>query len=149
MSEFYSINDLAQMTGLTTRTLRNYINAGALTGEKDEGVWRFSGRDLEAFFADPGAQRAVRAAQKAILYDFLLDERKKSAQICAVIDVPTDEPKRISSFFCEKMKAEAFGESIQFAYEREQTQARVTLRGGISDVHRLLSAYESELGGEK
>lgn len=149
MSEFYSINDLAQMTGLTTRTLRNYINASTLTGEKDEGVWRFSERDLEAFFADSGVQRAVRAAQKAILYDFLLDERKKSAQICVVIDEPTDDPKRVSSFFCEKMKAEAFGESIQFAYERGQTQARVILCGGISDVHRLLSAYESEFGGEK
>ena len=83
------------------------------------------------------------------MYDFLLDERKKSAQICAVIDVPTDDPKRVSSFFCEKMKAEAFGESIQFAYERESNQARVTLRGGIRDVNRLLSACESEFGGKK
>ena len=81
MSDFYSINDLARMTGLTTRTLRNYINAGTLSGEKDEGVWRFSGRDLEIFFANSGVQRAVRAAQKAILYDYLLDERKKTAQM--------------------------------------------------------------------
>lgn len=142
MSDFYSINDLARMTGLTTRTLRNYINAGTLSGEKDEGVWRFSGRDLETFFANSGVQRAVRAAQKAILYDYLLDERKKTAQICAVIDVPTDDPKRVSGFFCEKMKAEAFGESIQFAYERQTNQARVILRGGIGDVNRLLAAYE-------
>lgn len=34
MSDFYSINDLARMTGLTTRTLRNYINAGTLSGRE-------------------------------------------------------------------------------------------------------------------
>ena len=43
--ENYTINDIAMMTGLTTRTIRNYIKLGILNGEKEDGVWRFSAED--------------------------------------------------------------------------------------------------------
>ena len=36
--EKYNLNDLAMMTGFTTRTLRNYLNQGLLEGEKENGV---------------------------------------------------------------------------------------------------------------
>lgn len=32
--ESYTINEVAAMTGFSTRTLRNYINMGILNGEK-------------------------------------------------------------------------------------------------------------------
>ena len=35
--ETYNLNDLAMMTGFTTRTLRNYLNQGLLEGEKEPG----------------------------------------------------------------------------------------------------------------
>ena len=34
MKETYSINDVAMITGLSTRTIRNYISLGFLSGEK-------------------------------------------------------------------------------------------------------------------
>lgn len=34
MDKFYSINELATITGLTTRTLRNYIKMDILNGTK-------------------------------------------------------------------------------------------------------------------
>ena len=33
MSKYYSINDVAMMTGLSTRTIRNYIKLNLLDGE--------------------------------------------------------------------------------------------------------------------
>ena len=147
MSEFYSINDLAQMTGLTTRTLRNYINAGALTGEKDEGVWRFSGRDLEAFFADPGAQRAVRAAQKAILYDFLLDDRKKANEICVILDCPGKNQKEMAEFFCYRISNGDF-QKIHFSFDGAVNTPRVTLTGDTAGVLRLVNGFMAEKGAD-
>lgn len=38
MSKYYSINDVAMMTGLSTRTIRNYIKMNILDGEKVDGV---------------------------------------------------------------------------------------------------------------
>ena len=57
MKDCYTIEDMAVFTGLTDRTLRNYLNEGRLTGEKVDGAWRFSPEDLgrlRALLAEEG-----------------------------------------------------------------------------------------------
>ena len=39
MEEIYNLNQLALMTGLSTRTLRNDLATGILEGEKEDGMW--------------------------------------------------------------------------------------------------------------
>ena len=51
MKEFYSINELAVMTGFTTRSLRNFIQMEFLKGEKVNGEWQFSTEQIENFFS--------------------------------------------------------------------------------------------------
>ena len=41
MERKYTLNDLALMTGLTTRTLRNYLVQGFLHGEKRDRLLYF------------------------------------------------------------------------------------------------------------
>ena len=53
MDRDYSLNDLALMTGFTTRTLRNYIKQGLLNGEKQNGVWQFTADEIDRFFRNP------------------------------------------------------------------------------------------------
>ncbi|MDE6128623.1 MAG: helix-turn-helix domain-containing protein [Lachnospiraceae bacterium] len=50
---YYTMNEAAMMTGFTTRTLRNYISAEILDGEKMEGVWKFSAEDFINFISNP------------------------------------------------------------------------------------------------
>ncbi len=40
--EFYTINELALISGFTTRSLRNFISMGHLNGEKIDGIWQFT-----------------------------------------------------------------------------------------------------------
>ena len=42
MKELLTIEDLAKMTGLSERTIRNYLADGQLEGEKADGAWRLS-----------------------------------------------------------------------------------------------------------
>ena len=53
MENKYDLNDLALMTGFTTRTLRNYLTQGLLEGEKENGVWQFTPEQLDRFSASP------------------------------------------------------------------------------------------------
>lgn len=39
---YYLINHLVMFTGLTDRTIRNYIASGILQGEKINGLWHFT-----------------------------------------------------------------------------------------------------------
>lgn len=68
---WYTLNNIATMTGLTTRTLRNYIQMGLLTGEKVDGAWRFSEEQLYAFMGHPTVRQGMHAKQNAIVTNFL------------------------------------------------------------------------------
>lgn len=76
MEKTYTMQDVAAMTGLTTRTLRSYQQQGFLRGEKENGVWRFTDEALEGFFQNPAVLPAIRARQHSIVYDFVLQNRK-------------------------------------------------------------------------
>jgi len=48
----YNLNQVAMITGLTTRTLRNHLSLGTLKGEKIDGNWSFTEEELEAYIYD-------------------------------------------------------------------------------------------------
>ena len=84
----YNLNQLAMITGLTTRTLRNHLKAGVLTGEKIDGNWQFTEEALDDYIGQPNVRRAIAARQHAVIYDFLADAMKKTNRICVVMDFP-------------------------------------------------------------
>ena len=47
--KYYVINELVMFTGLTDRTIRNYLSSGILQGEKVDGMWRFTSDQVEEF----------------------------------------------------------------------------------------------------
>ena len=48
---YYSINELAVISGFTTRSLRSFISMGHLKGEKIDGIWQFTPEEIEAFLS--------------------------------------------------------------------------------------------------
>ena len=49
--KLYTAEDVAQITGLTLRTIRNYIKSGRLKGHRVGVQWRFTEADIQALFA--------------------------------------------------------------------------------------------------
>ena len=46
----YNLNEVAMITGLTTRTLRNYLKLCLLKGEKIDGNWSFTEEELDMMY---------------------------------------------------------------------------------------------------
>ncbi|MEJ8302745.1 helix-turn-helix domain-containing protein [Saccharibacillus sacchari] len=46
MTTYWTIEDLAKKLRVTTRTIRNYLKSGELTGHKVGGQWRFTQDDI-------------------------------------------------------------------------------------------------------
>lgn len=145
MNEFYTINDIATMTGLTTRTLRNYIKLGMLDGEKVDGVWQFSLEAVSAFMADKNVQPSIKAKKNGVVYDFMADCRKKINEICTIMDFPVSEAEgmQISNFFCEEVNKAQCG-AINFSFEYTGGMARVILKGPEEFVAEVMKKYYSE-----
>lgn len=104
--ELYTINEIANMTGFTTRSLRNYIQTGQLTGEKIDGIWHFSAVDFENFIKDPNVAPGIKTKNNHVVYDFLSDEGKSENQICSILDLSmrAEELKEFNEYFCGSMK---------------------------------------------
>lgn len=142
MEKYYTISEVATMTGLTTRTLRTYLKANMLNGEKIDGVWRFTEENFSEFIANPNIKPSIQAKNKAIIYDFLAQNDKKLNEICSIIDlyVDTEEAEEISAFFCNTINSYDAG-GIRFSFEREGKNVRVILRGHEDAVMDILNAY--------
>lgn len=141
MDKYYSLNDLATITGLTTRTLRNYLRTNILSGEKIDGIWQFTEEELSDFLGPPAVKPSIHAKRNALVYDFMLDTTKKNNEMCSIIDlnVSDEEAAEISDFFCSAINAGS--SNVQFTYEKSGRHVRVILRGYDEEVLKFLNGY--------
>lgn len=137
----YNINDLAMMSGLSTRTLRNYLKMGLLDGEKIDGVWQFSEESLGKFFCDPAIAPSIQAKRNALVFDFLADRKKQANEMCVVLDLAADdgEAEEVSDFFCRAMNDCQAG--VRFAFEKIGQNVRVILTGREDCVQEIMKKY--------
>ena len=142
MEKYYTLNEVAMMTGLTTRTLRNYLKMDVLKGDKVDGVWKFTEVEFAEFIQNPYVKPSLQAKNKAIVFDFLAQNEKRTNEICTIIDVYVDshEAKGISSFFCEEISKRNEG-NIKFSFEKNGSYVRVILRGYEDTVMEIMNAY--------
>ena len=146
MEKTYTMQDVAAMTGLTTRTLRSYQQQGFLRGKKENGVWRFTDEALESFFQNPAVLPAIRARQHSIVYDFVLQNRKTRDELCAVWDLRTEDGEAVSAFLCAEMERR---QGLRFTFLQTGESARVILRGepeAALDLLNALRAFRAERG---
>lgn len=136
----YDLNELGMMSGLSTRTLRNYLNQGFLKGEKTDGKWMFSVENIESFFADPFVKETLRIKRTAAVFDFLADRKKTAERTCMILDIPSSLKKgnTIAEFFCAQMQNVT---DINFTYDRDGGCGRFILYGAADTVAAIMKAY--------
>ena len=143
MKDVFSINDVALMTGLTTRTIRNYITLGFLSGEKVDGAWSFSAEQVEAFLGNSAVQPAIRTRKNSIVFDFMGTKPFNGDKMCMVLDLNGIAAQRASLFFCERISACKPEGELNFASYPLGGATRLILSGSPRDVMGLMNQYYS------
>ena len=133
----YTIANIVQFTGLTDRTIRNYISSGILIGEKTNGVWQFTPEQVQNFIRHPSVRPSVIAKKNALIYDFLLDTHKTYNQICIILDLPDTNEKKVSDFFCKNICNGDYHD-IQFSFDALSGLPRVIIKGDSSEVLNIV-----------
>ena len=144
MKEFFSIEDVAMMTNLSTRTIRNYIADGFLTGDKSSGAWQFTAEQLDAFFQEKAVQPTLHAKKNAIVYDFITNKPKGQGKMCVILDLSLLAAERATMLFCSYMSEVEPKAELNFASDRFGSGARLILSGSDADVTALLNRYYAE-----
>ena len=137
---YYLINHLVLFTGLTDRTIRNYISSGILRGEKINGLWHFTPEQVEEFIRHPAVRPSIVAKNNALVYDFLLNNHKTDREICIILDIPGVEEKSVATFFCDRICGENY-RNFHFAFDGVPDTARIILKGDPAEVLRLVNEF--------
>ncbi len=136
----YTIEQLSLITGLTTRTLRNYLKSSILQGNKETGIWQFTDQQVSEFVTHPSVRPSIQAKRHAIVYDFLAGQDQSENEICILLDRSISEfdAKEIADFFCNAAKRLSH---IRFAFSYESGKAHFILKGTEDDVHQIMKEY--------
>ncbi len=141
MKDTFTINDLALMTGLSTRTIRNYMGMGYLSGEKINGCWTFTAEEVEAFTQNKAVQPAIKAKKNAVVFDFLGTKPYSGDKMCVILDLASHEVMSASVFFCSKISEFSPEADLHFASEPFGPGVRLILSGSPRDVMNLLNQF--------
>ena len=85
--KLFTINEVAVLTSLTTRTLRNHLKDGKLHGHKVGGQWRFRMSDIEDFTLGSGKRPRILTEGDSQVDDFLCSTEKSGTQVCTIVDI--------------------------------------------------------------
>lgn len=138
--ELYLINHLTMITGLSDRTIRNYIASGILNGEKINGMWHFTPEEVDAFIKNPAVRPSIIARNNSVVYDFMLNDSKKEEETCVILDLPDADRMATAEFFCYRI-SEGDYKDINFSFDGNYKTPRVILRGKPKDVFGLINEY--------
>lgn len=138
--ELYLISHITLITGLSDRTIRNYIASGILKGEKINGIWHFTPEEVDAFIKNPAVRPSIVAKNNSVVYDFMLNDSKKEEETCVILDLPKCDIKETAEFFCYGISNGDY-KDINFSFDGNYKTPRIILRGKPSDVFGLISDY--------
>lgn len=139
---YYLISHLVLITGLTDRTIRNYISNGLLRGEMINGMWHFTPEAVEEFIRHPAVKPSILAKKNAVVYDFLLQNRKTKPKICMILDIPGADEKQTAEFFCRRINEGGYSD-LSFSFDSVDKAPRVILSGSSAEVLKLANEFYS------
>lgn len=140
IGSYYVINHISLITGLTDRTIRNYIADGTLKGEKIDGVWHFTPEAVEEFIQNPAVRLSIQGKNKSLVYDFMLNEFKKEDEACIILDLPNADRKTVMEQFAYRINQGSYT-NINFSFDGFTKTPRIILRGKMKDVLEITNAY--------
>ncbi len=144
IGSYYLISHLVLFTGLSDRTIRNYIASGVLMGEKINGLWHFTAEQVESFIRHPAVRPSILAKNNGAVYDFLLDAKKSSPGACIILDMPGADKKAAAEFFCYHISHGDY-RNIRFSFDGVGKVSRIILSGDTEQVLGLVNAYRQQI----
>ena len=140
---YYLINHLVLFTGLTDRTIRNYISSGILQGVKINGLWHFTPEQVDNFICHPAVRPSILAKHHSAVYDFLINNKKDRSEICVILDIPKGVKKDIAEYFSYRISNENF-QNIRFSFDGVEKTSRVILSGNTEEVLSLVNDFTGD-----
>ena len=139
--KLYTVADVAQVTGMTSRTIRNYLKDGTLTGQKIGVQWRFTEEEIKKLFS---RQTPGQSSPSQIVRGFLGEQERSSAAFCALLDFPgVTETDGMELYRRLQEECGAGICSMSYEYHDEGQLLRIAVSGDAGAVMDLLEQMKA------
>ena len=93
-------------------------------------MWQFTEEQIAEFISHPTVKPSIQAKNKAIIFDFLANDSKKSNQICTIVDLckPRHEADQACAL-CVRIINATDAAQVRFSYEYHKDTGRIMLSG--------------------
>ena len=145
LEQMYTVEDIAKMTSLTDRTIRNYLRNGLLKGKKIGGQWRFSLQDIKNFLDSSEVIDKLSSEYKQEVLDFIDNVNTKISgerQSCVIVDLYIDHDKAnvINEKLCNFAASDSINQMrLYYDYSEEYQRARFIIFAAPDTSTKLLS----------
>ena len=145
LEHMYTVEDIAKMTSLTDRTIRNYLRNGLLKGRKIGGQWRFSVQDIKNFLDSSEVIDKLSSEYKREVLDFIDNVNTKISgerQSCVIVDLYIEHEKAnvINEKLCNFTASDSINQMrLYYDYSEEYQRARFIIFAAPETSMKLLS----------
>lgn len=139
--KLYTVADVARVTGMTSRTIRNYLKDGTLTGQKIGVQWRFTEDEVKKLFS---RQQPGTSSPAQIVRSYLGTTERDTAAFCALLDFPGVTQAQGMAMY-RKLEKQC-GEDvalISYEYHDEGQLFRIAVSGELWAVAALLEQIKA------
>ncbi|HBB29888.1 MAG TPA: hypothetical protein DC000_11730 [Clostridiales bacterium] len=149
--DYYSITDIAIITGLSTRTIRTYIKNGLLSGAKKDGAWLFTEEDIGRCLNEQFVKESIRIKSNSLVRDFVDIKEKSVNSVCSIFDYKVNSDEE-AELLCDKIieqinskhklpdKGQDHGDiKFSFKYDNNINMARIILIGPTKLVTEMIN----------
>lgn len=144
LEQLFTVEDIANMTSMSDRTIRNYLRNGLLKGRKIGGQWRFTMQDIKTFLDGGEVMKEMKKKQKQEIFDFVEGVNSKltgERQTCVIVDLyisqkdATGLNEKICDFIAENMFSNM---RFDYDYSDEEKRARFTILASPKTAIKIL-----------
>ena len=118
--KLYSISEIAKITKLTDRTIRNYLASGTLKGRKIGGQWRFTRKDIEALYSNDEFEGDMQDKTQKNIVKYFKEEKSDDNTACIIMKLnikSKEQRKELFSKIKQVVPSELKKEGITFIDE--------------------------------
>lgn len=128
--KLYTVADVAEVTGLTSRTIRNYLKDGTLRGRKIGVQWRFTEADINRLFTEVKTESVKALYPGDVISDFMDNTVRSQTEGCLVIDFPYEKEEELQRYI-QKL------ESYTYEVLEDSKILRVAATGDATTIEKL------------
>ncbi|MCM1989132.1 helix-turn-helix domain-containing protein [Oceanirhabdus seepicola] len=146
MKELFTVEEVAKVLDVHTRTVRRYIKEEKLGASKVGGQWRVDKENLKKFMNNEEVVEQFQKKQDDIILGLMEGKSNDNVTIHTIVDFKVeneDEIEKLCGRVCNTINnVESGNIKFQYTYKAETGIARFVFKGDSKNISMVVSLFE-------